>query len=150
MAYFHVATDRGLAQVEMLTEYGWTFETTGANVWRTGFQGEQRLYPLAIRLTSTCVSFEVRPLIDLTLDSVRCPVLSRDLLELNDRMQMVEVAITESGEVSLACQVLAAGFDYEMLGRVLGILGYYADEVAPNIYQRMASYGFYGRATLLS
>jgi len=134
----------------MLTEYGWTFESTGDNSWRTGFQGEQRLYPLMIQLTSTCVSFEVRPLIDLTLDSVRCPVLSRDLLELNARMQVVKVAVSEGGEVSLSCQVLASGFDSEMLSRILGIIGYYADEVAPEIYHRMAAYGFYGRPTLLS
>jgi hypothetical protein len=134
----------------MLTDYGWSFEPTGDNAWRTGFQGEQRLFPLVIKLTNTCVSFEVRPLIDLTLDSVRSPVLSRDLLELNARMQMVKVAVNETGEVSLSCQVLAAGFDYDMLGRVLGIIGYYADEVAPEIYHRLASYGFYGRPALLS
>src|SRR4051794_6388849 len=110
----------------MLTEYGWAFEPTGENAWRTGFQGEQRLFPLCIKLTNTCVSFEVRPLIDLTLDSIRSPVLSRDLLELNSRMQMVKVAVDEGGEVSLSCQVLVNGFDYEMLGRVLGIIGYYA------------------------
>ncbi len=134
----------------MLTEYGWTFETVGSNAWQTGFQGEQRLFPLRIRLTPTCVSFEVRPLIDLSLDAVSCPALSRGLLELNDRMQLVKVAVTEGGEVSLACQVLAAGFDFDMLARILGIIGYYADEIAPEIYQRLAAFGFYGRPTLLS
>ena len=105
---------------------------------------------LTRRLTQTCVSFEVRPLVDLTLELGRWPGLSRELLELNSRMQLVKVGVSEEGEVSLACQVLAAGFDIEMLGRILGILGYYADEVAPEIYHNMASYGTYDRPTLLS
>lgn len=134
----------------MLQEYGWTFEPAGENTWRTGFQGEQRLYPLAIRLTQTCISFEVRPLIDLTLDAVHSPVLSRELLELNEKLQLAKVAVNEGGEVSLSCQVLVSGFDAEKLGRVLGILGYYADEVAPEIYHRLAAYGFYGRPAMLS
>ncbi len=134
----------------MLTEYGWTFESTGENAWLTGFQGEQRLFPLSIRLTQTCVSFEVRPLVDLVLDSVSCPVLSREMLELNGRLQLVKLAVSERGEVSLTCQVLANGFNGDMLGRILGIIGYYADEVAPEIYHLIAAVGHYGRPTLLS
>jgi len=135
---------------DLLTEYGWTFESTGENAWRTGFQGEQRLFPLCIRLTQTCISFEVRPLIDLVLDGVSSPLLSREMLELNDSLQLVKLAVSDLGEVSLVCQVLANGFNSDMLGRILGILGYYADEVAPEIYQRLADIGFYGRPTLLS
>ncbi len=134
----------------LLTEYGWTFEAHGDNAWTTGFQGEQRLYPLQIRLTQTCVSFEVKPLVDLTLELGRCPDLSRDLLELNGRMQMVKVGLTEEGELSLACQVLSTGFNYEMLTRILGILGYYANEVTPEIYHRLATRNDHGRPTLLS
>lgn len=134
----------------LLTEYGWTFEAKGGNIWTTGFQGEQRLYPLQIRLTQTCVSFEVRPLVDLTVELGRWPDLSRDLLELNSRMQIVKVGVTEDGELTLACQVLSTGFDFEMLTRILGIIGYYADEVTPEIYHRLAVRGDDGRPTLLS
>ena len=133
----------------LLTEYGWSFETAGDNVWSTGFQGEQRLYPLTIKLTSTCVSFEVRPLIDSTLEVTHWPELSRELLELNARMQLVKVGLA-GGEVCLSCQVLAAGFDFDMLTRVLGIIGYYADEVAPDIASRIVETGYEGRPALLS
>ena len=143
----HLTSDR---LETLLTEYGWSFESTGDNAWLTGFQGEQRLFPLAIKLTQTCVSFEVRPLIDLVLDGASCPVLSREMLELNDRLQLVKLAVSERGEVSLVCQVLASGFTGEMLSRILGILGYYADEVAPEIYHRLAAVGFYGRPAMLS
>jgi hypothetical protein len=89
-------------------------------------------------------------LVESTLDVRRWPELSRELLELNDRMQIVKVGMSESGEVTLSCQVLAAGFDYEMLTRILGILGYYADEVAPDIAQRLDADGFSGRPPFLS
>jgi hypothetical protein len=45
------------------------------------------------------------------------------------------------GEVSLACQVLTNNFGLDTLGRVLGILGYYADEIAPEIYEKLATVG---------
>ena len=124
-----------------LTEYGWSFEPgSEERTWTTGFQGETRLYPMAIKLSHTCVSFEIRPLIDLRLDRARWPDLAHDLLELNNRLQLVKVGVSEDGEIVMACQVLAAGFDFEILTRVLGIIGYYADEVTPEIYGRLAAY----------
>ncbi len=124
-----------------LTEYGWTYEAgTEESTWTTGFQGETRLYPMSIKLSHTCVSFEIRPLIDLVLDRARWPELAHDLLELNNRLQLVKLGVTDGGEIVLACQVLAAGFDFEILARILGIIGYYADEVAPEIYGRLAAY----------
>lgn len=125
----------------MLTDYGWAFQNTGENHWLTGFQGSERYFPLSIRLTQTCVSFEIRPLIDLRIDSPRYQMLSRELLELNTRLQVAKLAVNDVGEVSLACQVLANSFDADMLGHILGIIGYYADEVAPEIYHRLAAFG---------
>lgn len=123
-----------------LREYGWSFEALGDDTWCTGFQGETRLYPLTISLSSTCVSFEVRPLIDLQLDRSRWPEMSHYLLQLNARLQLVKLGVGEGGELMLSCQVLTAGFDYETMNRILGILGYYADELAPEIYGRLATY----------
>ena len=123
-----------------LAEYGWDFEPEGEGGWTTGFQGEARVYPLRIKLSNTCISFEVRPLIDLTLDRTRWPELAIDLLELNHRLQLVKLGVTDGGEIVMSCQVLSSGFDYETLARILGIVGYYADEVAPEIYGRLAAY----------
>ena len=124
---------------KMLSEYGWAFQTVGENLWETGFQGAQRYFPLNIKLTHTCVSFEVRPLIDLLVDTTGSQTLTRDLLELNARLQLAKIAVNDIGEVSLSCQVLVNRFDSDMLSRILGILGYYADEVAPEIYHRLAN-----------
>jgi hypothetical protein len=106
-------------------------------VWVTGFQGDTRLYPLLIRLSSTCVSFEIRPLLELDIDPRRAPQLVRELLELNQKLQLVKLALTEGGELMLACQLLAIGFDFETLTRALGILAYYADEIAPDLHARL-------------
>jgi hypothetical protein len=133
-----------------LTEYGWKFSPVSQGVWSTGFQGERRLFPLRIRLTNTVLSFEVRPFVELCVDWRRCPELARDLLELNGRLQLVKVALADTGDVTLSCQVLTAGFDYDTLTRILGILGYYADELSPEIHAKVESYGATGRPPLLS
>lgn len=139
------------AQLEsFLSEYGWAYEPLGHSAWSTGFQGNSHLFPLAIKLTTTCVSFEVRPFLGLAIDWIHWPELSRDLLELNNKVQLVKVALSEHGEVCLSCQVLSAGFDYDQLQRILGIIGYYADELAPEIQARFESYKRGDRPTLHS
>lgn len=120
-----------------LTEYGWNFHTLGDNAWTTGFQGDRRLYPLLIKLSETCISFEIRPLLELDIDARRIPLLVRELLELNHKLQIVKLAFNEGGELTLSCQLLVTGFDFESLTRILGILAYYADEIAPDIYERI-------------
>ena len=120
-----------------LTDYGWTFHPIGENAWTTGFQGDHRVYPLTIRLSGTCVSFEIRPLLDLDLDPRRTPSLIRDLLELNHKLQLVKLALTDCGELAMACQILTLEFNYAMLTTVLGILAYYADEIVPEICARV-------------
>ncbi len=134
----------------LLEDYGWSFEKVDEEQWHTGFQGAQRYFPLNIKLSQTCVSFEVSPLIDLLVDSPRDHGLTRELLELNSRLQLAKIAVSEMGEVSLSCQVLTNNFGLETLGRVLGILGYYADEIAPEIYEKLATVGFDEIPTMLS
>lgn len=124
-----------------LAQYGWTFESDGPNRWRTGFQGEQRFFPLSIKLSETCVSFEVKPLLDLEVDWQKSRALLRELLTLNARLQLVKLALHPDGDLVLACQVLTAGFDYEMLAHILGILGYYAEEVTPDIHAKLTMTG---------
>jgi hypothetical protein len=134
----------------MLEDYGWSFEKIDDRQWHTGFQGGQRYFPLSIRLSQTCVSFEVRPLIDLLVDCPRDHGLARDLLELNSRLQLAKIGVSDLGEVSLSCQVLTNNFSQDTLGRVLGILGYYADEIAPEIYEKLATGGLDELPTMLS
>jgi hypothetical protein len=122
-----------------LVNYGWKFEATGENGWRTGFQGSSRLYPLTIKLADTYVSFEIRPLIDLKVDCLTMPGLSRFLLEINNKLKFVKLGVTRQGVIILSAQALVVGFDYEHFARLIGVMGYYADEIAPQIYDRIDS-----------
>lgn len=122
-----------------LCNYGWKYESIGENSWRTGFQGESRLYPLAIKLASTYVSFEIRPLIDLKVDCLTTPGLSRVLLELNNKLKFVKIGISKGGVIVLSAQAMVVGFDYENFARMIGIMGYYAEEIVPQIYECIGS-----------
>lgn len=134
----------------LLREYGWTFEPSGDNQWLTGFQGHSQLFPLTIRLNHTCVSFEVMPLVDATVDLGHLPHLSRELLELNARLQLVKVGVSPEGEIGLSCQILSQGFDIDTLTRTLGILGYYADELGPDLAAKIVSVEHSDRPAWLS
>lgn len=133
-----------------LSEYGWSYVMETEGQLQTGWQGETRQYSMSIRLSSTCVSFEVTPLVELDFDWGRWPKLGRDLLELNSRMKLVKLAVGDDGDVSLSCQVLAAGFNFEMLSRILGIIGYYADEATKEIFFQLECYGYHSTPTMLS
>lgn len=128
------------AQLESyLNSYGWKFEATGENGWKTGFQGNSRLYPLSIKLCDTYVSFEIRPLIDIKVDCLTMPGLARYLLEMNNRLKFVKLGVSKYGVIVLSAQAMVSGFDYETFARMIGVLGYYADEVAPQIYDRITT-----------
>jgi hypothetical protein len=133
-----------------LNSYGWKFETTGENVWRTGFQGNSRLYPLAITLADSYVSFEIRPLIDIKVDCLTMPGLARHLLNINNKLKFAKVGVSKQGVIVLSAQAMVMGFDYEAFARLIGVLGYYADEIAPQIYDRINTGVAARRPALLS
>lgn len=134
----------------LILEYGWTFSRLAPGKWESGFRGEQRFYPLAIELSSTCVSFEVYPLIEIDFDLRARPYLACDLLELNTNLQLVKLAIAEDGEIGLSCQVLSTAFDADTLSKVLGILAYYAESVVHEISSRLTDEMTLGRPQFLS
>lgn len=133
-----------------LAAYGWNFEALDGNVWRTGFDVDGRVFPMQIKLSATCVSFEVTPWAGATLEGREASDLSRDLLELNGRLQLVKLGLDQDGEILLSCQVLAAGFDFDMLSHILGIIGYYAEELAPMLQERFETLDPGARPPLLS
>lgn len=122
---------------DLITEYGWTFARAEGDLWHSGFRGEFAYFPMDIRLSSTCVSFEVCPLLEFDKDLRTKPDLVCDLLELNASLQLVKLAIKESGAISLSCQVLTTGFGAETLDKVLGIMAYYADSLAGEVQSRL-------------
>lgn len=122
-----------------LCNYGWKYESSGENGWRTGFQGITRLYPLTIKLVSSYISFEIKPLIDLKVDCLTTPGLARFLLEMNSKLKFVKIGVNKAGIIVLSAQAMVIGFDYDSFARVIGIMGYYAEEIVPQIYDRIGS-----------
>ena len=51
-----------------LHQYGWAFRTMGENRWCTGWEGEERYYPLYLSLSDTWMTFRIQPFIKLNID----------------------------------------------------------------------------------
>ena len=66
-----------------LSNYGWAFKKVKDGVWRSGWQGAGRSYPLKISLCDTWLSFEIDPLVTMDIEWDSWPEISSFLLELN-------------------------------------------------------------------
>lgn len=120
-----------------LVDYGWAFrregesgsgvKVEGTSLWKTGFRGEEHIFPLSIIMTETWISFVIQPFVPLSVDWESWPEISRLLLELNARATMAKFSISAEGRIELGIEVLNAGFTYESFTLTMGLLGYYAD-----------------------
>lgn len=126
----------------LLSEYGWRYHSVGDNAWRSGWQGNERFFGLEINLDEYWLTFSVKPLVHTTLDWTNAPEAMRFLLDLNDRVQLVRIAIDENGTIVMRAQVLTDGFGSEQLHHVLGIVGYYADSLSREITLKLQAMGF--------
>ena len=121
-----------------LTEYGWKFERIAEDHWSTGFQGDHLYYPLLIKRTQTFVSFTICPLILMSLEEkFAADFLMKEILGLNEKIQLVKLSINEFGELCLSLQIFNANFDFQIMSQVLGILCYYAEELAPDLKKKL-------------
>jgi len=112
-----------------LKDYGWDFSLSGPDIWSTGWQGDNRSYPLIIKLTETWLSFSVAPLLRLGPSWSSYPEVSLKLLELNHDCQLVKLGIDEFGDVTLSAQLLTSCVDFGVFSDYLGVIGYYADKI---------------------
>jgi hypothetical protein len=128
--------------------YGWQFEAQADGRFESGWQGERRYYPLAVRWTPATVTFEVRPFLSVSPGAHGAwhewPALTRELLEVNQQLKLVRLVASSSGELSLTCRVLTAGFNYASFARILEVLGYYADVLQAEISPRLMARGYLG------
>lgn len=121
--------------------YGWTCHKLGEACWLTGWQGEQRSYPLTISLTESWVLMEVRPYVPLPSEGQTCADLTKYLLQLNHMSHMVKLALDENQGIVLSIQLFASHLPYEEFADALGVLGYYAELLYDDIYVRSRSAG---------
>ena len=85
-------------------------------------------------MTDTYLSFEVCPLIDSNLYLTTSLTslderLFKSALALNYDLQFVKLGLNIKGELTLSCQMINMGIDYEKFTRIVEILGYYCDEL---------------------
>lgn len=125
-----------------LVDYGWAFRREGDGLWKTGFRGEEQIFPMSIILTDNFVSFVVQPFVELAIDWESWPEISRLLLELNARATMAKFAISREGRIELSIEVLNASFDFESFTLTMGLLGYYADAYYDEILSDLDHLGY--------
>lgn len=125
-----------------LADYGWAFRREGEGMWKTGFRGEEQIFPLSIILTETWISFVVQPFVELSIDWDSWPEISRLLLELNARATMAKLSISLEGRIELSIEVLNAAFTYESFSLTMGLLGYYADSYYDEILSDLDMIGY--------
>lgn len=125
-----------------LATYGWSYRSTGQHEWTTGFQGQERSFPLRISMTETWISFQIEPYLGLDIDWESWPEISRCLLELNGRSSMVRLSLCDKGQIEMSLEVLNRQFCYEAFCTCIGLLGFYADQFYDEILARLDSIGF--------
>lgn len=125
-----------------LASYGWTHRVIGNLEWLTGFQGQERSFPLRISLTETWVSFSIEPYLALRIDWDSWPEIARCLLELNGQSSMVRLSLDSKGQIDLNLEVLAQHFSYENFCTCMGLLGFYADQFYDEILGHLDSIGY--------
>ncbi|MBC7532368.1 MAG: YbjN domain-containing protein, partial [Oligoflexus sp.] len=133
-----------------LADYGWAFRREGdgngnrdgSGMWKTGFRGEEQIFPLSIIMTETWISFIVQPFVELSVDWDSWPEISRLLLELNARATMAKFSISLEGRIELSIEVLNAAFTYDSFSLTMGLLGYYADSYYDEILSDLDVIGY--------
>lgn len=116
--------------------YGWSFQKSMPGYWESGWSNHERDFKLHVKLCSTFVDFQVNPWIKLDTTSLtpeKLAYLAQALFELNNDVSLVKVCFEKPGTISLHCQVLCAGFDYQSFQLILGILGHYCNSLSSEI-----------------
>lgn len=125
-----------------LQEYGWSYHYVDQGQWVTGWQGQERSYPLKISVCDTWITFQIKPFVKLTIDWDSWPELSYFILKKNDDCQMVKLALDENDQISLYLEVFANGFSYQDFNDTIGLMGYYADRLYDEILSHLDTIGF--------
>ena len=126
---------------QYLDDYGWTYYEHSHDTLMSGWQTDKRSYPLTLNLSDTCLSLAVEPLLKLDIDWSLWPEIVRDILELNQDIQLAKLALTPEGSIVLSCQMLTKNMTYENFSDTLGIIGYYAEELYDQLFDRIFKSG---------
>jgi hypothetical protein len=124
-----------------LTQYGWSYVEPVSDRIVTGFQTDQRAYPLSIDWTDSWVKLQVEPLIYLDVCWEDWPEFLREISELNASCPLIKVGLNSEGQIFLSMELLRAHMSYGLFSDCLGIVGHHAEELYNHLLERVMTNG---------
>ena len=109
-------------------QYGWTFERSGDDTWRTGFRGDTSSFRIFVKVTEHWVFFTIAPLVIAPKDEELTRRLHWHLLRLNRDINMAKFCIDSDSDVVLTVELPTENLDYSEFSDALGALSHYADD----------------------
>ena len=110
-------------------EYGWSFETIGDGVWRTGFKGENGFFTIYMRLTDAWLYMTISPFVPAPeLEKTRVHTMEA-MLHFNREMNLAKFVLDEDEDVTLTVELPVSALRYEVFAEGLTALAYYADDI---------------------
>jgi hypothetical protein len=114
-------------------EYGWSFETLGPGLWRTGFRGDNSFFTIFMRLTEGWLYMTISPLVPpAQAEPCRVQVIEA-MLRYNRVMNLAKFLLDEDEDVCLAVELPMNAISYDVFAEGLTALAAYADETYPDL-----------------
>jgi hypothetical protein len=109
-------------------EYGWSFETLGPGVWRTGFRGTSSFHTIYMRLTEDWLYMTISPFVEAPTQ-VECKRRTYEaMLHFNREMNLAKFVLDEDEDVTLTVELPLTAMGYTVFAEGLTALAYYADD----------------------
>lgn len=125
-----------------LKQYGWKFNVLESGQIESGWQGNERLFPLYITSYDNWLALQVCPLENLNIDWENWPEVARYLLEWVDACHMVKVAIGPTGELGIGLDLMLKGLDFSIFAEALTVLGHYVEKLYDDLLSFFDSIGY--------
>lgn len=116
-------------------EYGWSFETLGPGVWRTGFRGNESSYAIYLRLTDSWLYMTISPFVPQPTDRECEHRTFEAMLQFNREMNLAKFVLDEDDDVTLTVELPIAALSYPVFAEGLTALAYYADDAYPELLE---------------
>jgi hypothetical protein len=116
-------------------QYGWSFETLGNGVWRTGFKGDHSFFTIYLRLTDAWLYMTISPFVPAPTDPECRRRTYEAMLYFNREMNLAKFVLDEDDDVTLTVELPIAAVSYDVFAEGLTALAYYADDSYPDLLE---------------
>jgi hypothetical protein len=116
-------------------KYGWSFETLGSGVWRTGFKGDHSFFTIYLRLTDNWFYMTISPFVPAPVDAECRRRTYEAMLYFNREMNLAKFVLDEDDDVTLTVELPVAAVNYDVFAEGLTALAYYADDSYPDVLE---------------